>query len=120
MARYMNDLRLSERTPRNQSDARRAYYGLMPPSISHEGYSDRPAYSYWDDFWTLAGYDGAITIAKALDRAQDGARAPRWWDGVLLRGAAAGRGNGVGGGHGPKRRGAAFRGRHAACMGCIR
>ncbi len=29
----------------------------MPPSISHEGYSDRPAYSYWDDFWAAAGYD---------------------------------------------------------------
>ena len=29
----------------------RAYFGMMPPSISHEGYSDKPAYSYWDDFW---------------------------------------------------------------------
>ena len=40
--------------------------GLMPPSISHEGYSDRPAYSYWDDFWALRGYKAAVVIARAL------------------------------------------------------
>ena len=40
--------------------------GLMPPSISHEGYSDRPAYSYWDDFWALAGYRGAARIGLSL------------------------------------------------------
>jgi len=38
----------------------------MPPSISHEGYSDKPAYSYWDDFWALAGYRDAVDIARAL------------------------------------------------------
>jgi hypothetical protein len=73
-ARYMNGLRLSERTARNHDAERRAYYGLMPPSISHEGYSDKPAYSYWDDFWTLAGYDGALEIARALHRAADAKR----------------------------------------------
>ncbi|HSQ04501.1 MAG TPA: discoidin domain-containing protein, partial [Burkholderiales bacterium] len=73
-ARYMNDLRLGERTARNQIEERRAFYGLMPRSISHEGYSDRPAYSYWDDFWALAGYDGAIVIANALNRTEDTAR----------------------------------------------
>jgi hypothetical protein len=46
----------------------------MPASISHEGYSDKPAYSYWDDFWTLAGYDGAIDIARALGRDADAQR----------------------------------------------
>jgi hypothetical protein len=55
----------------NRTPERRAYYGLMPPSISHEGYSDRPAYSYWDDFWTLAGYDAAIAIAGALKHEGD-------------------------------------------------
>jgi hypothetical protein len=65
-ARYMNALRSNERSPQNQTAARRAFYGLMPPSISHEGYSDKPAYSYWDDFWALAGYGGAVAIARAL------------------------------------------------------
>ena len=37
---------------------RRYLYGLLPPSISHEGYSARAAYSYWDDFWALAGLGG--------------------------------------------------------------
>ena len=71
---YMDSLRLQQRTAQNQSRDRRAFYGLMPASISHEGYSDRPAYSYWDDFWTLAGYDGAVEIAAALDRVADANR----------------------------------------------
>ena len=70
-ARYMNSLRLKERSAANQVPERRAYFGLMPPSISHEGYSDTPAYSYWDDFWTLAGYDAAVEIARALGRGED-------------------------------------------------
>jgi hypothetical protein len=68
---YMDSLRLKERTAQNQTPERRAYFGLMPPSISHEGYSDKPAYSYWDDFWTLAGYDAAVAIAGALKRDDD-------------------------------------------------
>ena len=71
---HMDDLRLSERTARNQTPERRAFYGLMPPSISHEGYSDKPAYSYWDDFWALLGYESAIDIAKALGRETEAAR----------------------------------------------
>lgn len=67
-AAHMESLRAAQRTPSNLAEARRAYYGLMPPSISHEGYSDKPAYSYWDDFWALAGYRGAVDIARALGR----------------------------------------------------
>jgi len=69
---YMNLLRGSQRTEQNLTPARRAFYGLMPASISHEGYSDRPAYSYWDDFWSLAGYADARDMAQALGR-EDGA-----------------------------------------------
>jgi hypothetical protein len=65
-ASYMDSLRLQERGAKNSGEARRAYFGLMPPSISHEGYSDRPAYSYWDDFWALTGYRGAVDIARSL------------------------------------------------------
>jgi hypothetical protein len=65
-ARYLDALRASERGPANRPPARRALWGLLPPSISHEGYSDRPAYSYWDDFWALAGYRDAAALAAAL------------------------------------------------------
>lgn len=64
---YMEKLRLSERTEANQTGERRAFYGLMPASISHEGYSAKPMHSYWDDFWALAGYESATRIARALD-----------------------------------------------------
>jgi hypothetical protein len=68
---WMEALRQGERKP--GADPR--FKGLMPPSISHEGYSDKPAYSYWDDFWTLRGYKDAVQIAQALG---DNAAAVRW------------------------------------------
>ncbi len=66
--RYMDQLRLSERTPANLTPARRMLYGLMPPSISHEGYSAKPQYSLWDDFWALRGYRDAAEIARTLGK----------------------------------------------------
>jgi hypothetical protein len=65
---YMDKLRLSERTEANQQGDRKAFYGLMPASISHEGYSAKPMHSYWDDFWALAGYESAIRIARELEQ----------------------------------------------------
>jgi hypothetical protein len=41
-------------------------YGLLPESISHEGYSAKPMHSYWDDLWALKGYDAGVRIAEAL------------------------------------------------------
>lgn len=66
--RYMDRLRRSERTSANQAPDTRMLYGLMPPSISHEGYSAKPQYSLWDDFWALRGYRDAADIAAALDK----------------------------------------------------
>lgn len=63
---HMETLRASERTEANRSPERAAYFGLMPPSISHEGYSDKPAYSYWDDFWAYTGYRSAVELAQDL------------------------------------------------------
>lgn len=74
---YMDSLRAGERTARNQVPERRAYFGLMPPSISHEGYSDKPAYSYWDDFWALTGYKDAVAMASALGYTDEAARLAR-------------------------------------------
>lgn len=70
---YMEQLRLSERTESNfMVDP--AFYGMMPVSISHEGYSAKPVHSYWDNFWALRGYKDAVAIAEALERPEDAAR----------------------------------------------
>jgi hypothetical protein len=41
-------------------------YGLLPESISHEGYSSQPVHSYWDDFFALRGLADAADAAAAL------------------------------------------------------
>jgi F5/8 type C domain-containing protein len=63
---YMEQLRLSERVPANMTPQRKAFYGLMPASISHEGYAAKPMHSYWDNFWALAGYEAVVQIARVL------------------------------------------------------
>jgi hypothetical protein len=49
--------------------------GLLPPSISHEGYSAKPMHSYWDDFWALRGLADAAFIATRLGEPADAAAA---------------------------------------------
>ncbi len=70
---YMDELRLSERTPENKA-RNPAFYGLMPASISHEGYSAKPMHSYWDDFWALRGYKDAVQIAGWMGRDDEARR----------------------------------------------
>jgi hypothetical protein len=70
-AQYMEQQRQSERGPVNQAPARRHMFGLLPPSISHEGYSAKPMHSYWDDFWGLRGYRDAAMLAGALGKRAD-------------------------------------------------
>lgn len=65
--RYMETLRAT-----TQSDAP-WLRGLMPPSISHEGYSAKPQYSLWDDFWALRGYKDAAFVAEVLGKPEAGA-----------------------------------------------
>lgn len=48
------------------SDSLRAFYGLVPESISHEGYSAKPMHSYWDDFFILKGLKDAQEIQKII------------------------------------------------------
>ncbi len=65
---YMEGLRQSERTAVNLTPERRMLYGLMPASISHEGYSAKAQYSLWDDFWALRGYKDAAMAAALLGK----------------------------------------------------
>jgi hypothetical protein len=43
--------------------------GILPPSISHEGYSDKPAYSLWDGFFCLKGLEDAVFLSEELHKA---------------------------------------------------
>ena len=70
--RYMETLRQSERTTANLTPERRMRYGLMPASISHEGYSTQAQYSLWDDFWALTGYKDAADAARIIGRPELG------------------------------------------------
>ena len=70
-AAYMNSQRVSERTSKNQTPDRAHLYGLLPPSISHEGYSSKPAYSHWDNFWGLRGYYDATYLARQFGSPND-------------------------------------------------
>ena len=71
---HMESLRAGERVEANRSGDRAAYFGLMPPSISHEGYSDKPAYSYWDGVWAYTGYRNAVELAAGLGLDAEAAR----------------------------------------------
>ena len=66
---YLDRLRADERRSFGSADP--AFAGLLPPSISHEGYSAKPMHSYWDDFWGLRGYGDAVYIASRLGHTGD-------------------------------------------------
>lgn len=55
----------------NKSQAVPAHlYGILPPSISHEGYSAHPAYSNWDNTFAMKGLDDAVEAALLIAAAQ--------------------------------------------------
>ena len=72
--RYVERMRQSGRTSTVRASAPELF-GLLPASISHEGYSEKPMHSYWDDLWALKGYDAAVAIAEALSKPD---RATSW------------------------------------------
>ena len=65
---YMDSLRHQRMTEQYTIGANKPFYGLLPQSISHEGYSAKPMHSYWDDFFALRGFKDAAFIAKELDK----------------------------------------------------
>jgi hypothetical protein len=66
---YIDELRQQRRTAEYQTPDKLPYFGLLPESISHEGYSDKPVHSYWDDFFALRGLKDAVDLAAALGKA---------------------------------------------------
>jgi hypothetical protein len=55
--------------------------GLLPVSVSHEGYLAQPVHSYWDDFWALRGLRDAVDLARKIGDAD----AVAHWSGVARR-----------------------------------
>jgi len=72
-AEYIARLRAQRTGDAYRQPARRAFYGLLPESISHEGYAAKPVHSYWDDFFALRGLrDAAALAAQVGDRERAG------------------------------------------------
>ncbi|MFH1278047.1 MAG: discoidin domain-containing protein [Candidatus Eisenbacteria bacterium] len=65
-AEYLDRLRQERRTDEYRTPEEERFFGLLPPSISHEGYSAKPMHSYWDDFFALRGFKDAVYLAEVL------------------------------------------------------
>ena len=63
---YIEGLRRQRLTEVYQATENRAFYGLVPQSISHEGYAANPVHAYWDDFFILRGLKDAVSMAESL------------------------------------------------------
>jgi hypothetical protein len=63
---YLEALLARRRTPEFRAPEKRACYGILPESASHEGYLAQPVHAYWDDFWALRGIGDAVDLARAL------------------------------------------------------
>jgi hypothetical protein len=61
---HIEALRRQRLTPDYQAPGQRACYGLLPESVSHEGYLAHPVHAYWDDFWALRGLKDAAWLAE--------------------------------------------------------
>ena len=69
------DVIASLRSQRTQDKFRgQACFGLMPESISHEGYSSRPVHAYWDDFFAVRGLGDAAYAAEVIGDREAGRR----------------------------------------------
>jgi hypothetical protein len=63
--------------------------GLMPISVSHEGYLAQPVHSYWDDFWTLRGLNDAAGLARLAGAGEGGGEeTARRWESLAARARA--------------------------------
>ncbi|MCK6553834.1 hypothetical protein L6Q96_04520 [Candidatus Binatia bacterium] len=79
-AASIDELRQRRRSDAYRGPERRAYFGLMPESISHEGYARRPVHSYWDDFFALRGLVDAARLASVVGDAARAAQFRVWRD----------------------------------------
>lgn len=72
--RHLDELRGQRRTDAYRAPGMLAFFGTLPESISHEGYSAKPMHSYWDSFWALRGMKDAVWLAGELGHPEEAAR----------------------------------------------
>ena len=79
---YIESLRAQRSTDefRNGPPEKHMLLGLVPESISHEGYSAKPMHSYWDGFFVIRGLSDAAYLARQIDSDDARALAARWQD----------------------------------------
>jgi hypothetical protein len=63
---HLEILRQSRRTAEWREEGKLRFFGLLPESISHEGYSARPVHSYWDATFAYRGLGDAVWLASEL------------------------------------------------------
>jgi hypothetical protein len=63
---FMERLRATRLTDEYRAPDKLACYGLLPESVSHEGYLAHPVHSYWDDLWALRGLKDAAELAAVV------------------------------------------------------
>jgi hypothetical protein len=70
---FIQSLRAQRMTPeyREGNNEKKAFYGLVTESISHEGYSDKPMHSYWDNFFVRKGLKDAASAAAILGKQKE-------------------------------------------------
>jgi hypothetical protein len=71
---FIDELRHQRRTDEYRQPDKLRYFGLLPESISHEGYSAHPVHSCWDDFFALKGLKDAVDLAQGLGQTEEAAR----------------------------------------------
>jgi hypothetical protein len=64
---HIDSLRRSRLTPVYETADSLAFRGLLPQSISHEGYSAKPMHSYWDTLFVLRGLGDAVYLANVVN-----------------------------------------------------
>jgi hypothetical protein len=77
---FVQGLLAKRLTEEYRSPEKRAFYGILPESMSHEGYMAHPVHAYWDDFWALRGLRDAAAIAEVLGDRGEAARLARLRD----------------------------------------
>jgi len=67
-------LRSERFAPRFRTELGGAAHGILPESISHEGYAKRPVHSYWDDLFARQGLRDAVFLAELVGDTEHAAR----------------------------------------------
>ena len=73
-ADFLLALRAQRGTDAYRAGERAPCCGLLPESVSHEGYLAHPVHAYWDDFWGVRGLEAAAELGAMAGWRDDAAR----------------------------------------------